>query len=203
MRGITGKVVAALFAAVAVAAIGYAVFALARAPREEPGTTGRPGSSSSAEQSPSVPATPPSGEASVTPPHGGPSGDGATASPKPTAPPLEPAADGAALEQITQPPAETVWAFVLGTYTEGARIELRFRPYGIGPGSLGESVAVAVVSAKPVSADQKTPALTGKNAVIVLGASKVEVGGTYSGIGVVTTRGDRSVIVLESAKRSE
>ncbi len=112
---------------------------------------------------------------------------------------IKPAADGATLEQITQPPDNTVWAFKAGAYSDGARVELVFRPYGVGPASMGKSVAVSVISAKPTSGDQSVPALSGRNAVLVLGATEVDVGGTYEGVGVVTTRGDRSVIVLQSA----
>jgi len=198
MRSTAGKLVAAVLAAVAVAAIAYAVFAFARTPGQEPPSAAKPpGSQSSAEQSASAGTTNAAGGRPMTPAQGGMSGD---AAPKPAAPALEPAASGVPLKQITEPPAETVWAFVAGTYTEGARVELEFRPYGIGPASLGESVVVAVSTAKPVSVEQKTPQLSGKNAVLVLGDTKVDVGGHYRGFGVITTRGDRSVIVLERAE---
>jgi len=99
-----------------------------------------------------------------------------------------------------QPPAETVWAFKPDTYADGTRLNLVFRPYGMGPASLGESVVVLVSASTPAVKGQNIPDLVGRNAVLVLGTSSVKAGGTYKAVGVVTTRGDRSIIVLENAE---
>jgi len=137
-----------------------------------------------------------------TNPSGGPGGQSSGGSAAgPGAPgAIKPAAENAALTQITQPPNETVWAFKPEKYTDGARIELVFQPYGIGPSSLGESVVVLVSAAHPAVKGQNVPALVGRSVVLVLGQTEIAKGGTYEAVGVITTRGDRSVIVLESAE---
>lgn len=144
---------------------------------------------------------------STAPPYATPGTSSANAKPGTTAPPSsgtattqKPAQDGAALAQITQPPAETVWAFKPDKYADGARLNLVFRPYGMGPASLGESVVVLVSTSTPAVKGQNVPDLVGRNAVLVLGSANVKEGGTYKAVGVITTRGDRSVIVLESAE---
>lgn len=191
-----------LIAAILVVALaaGAVWLALART-AEEPAARVPSGSQPSAVAS-AAPATPPAGSVAGTASAGASAGGPSAGSSQPQAPAtLRPAEPGAPLAQITSPPQESVWAFKPDRYDEGARIELEFRPYGTGPGSLGASVIALVDSARPLSGGE-VPELAGRNVVLVVGDTTVVEGGTYRGIGVVTLRGDRSVVVLQSATLS-
>jgi len=156
------------------------------------------GSTAPTRTAPGQPTAPNQGTNPLEAPERGGSGGSSEMPNAPTS--VKPAAENAPLEQIMQPPAETVWAFKPGKYTDGARIEMVFRPYGTGPSSIGESVVVLVSAASPTVKGQSVPELVGRNVVLVLGSTTVAKGGTYEAVGAITTRGDRSVIVLQSAK---
>jgi len=149
----------------------------------------------------------PSGSDSPAPPQSPPAppGDG---KPEPGGPAdaagsVRPAAPGERLERLEAPPDRSLWAMTPESCDADVAVRMVFEPYGIGPGSLGPSVVVRVVSASASDPSAKLPELAGKNVVLVLGGVRVETGGAWEGTAMTRLRDGQVILELQEARRSK
>jgi len=111
------------------------------------------------------------------------------------------------LTRVTTPPTDTLAMLSPTTLAAGAEFDIRFIPYGYGPGSDSQTLAVRITAAKQTKGDKSKFTLDNRNVLLHTSGtgkrSAVAFGGTYSGKVVVVPRGAGSVLELrESTPRN-
>ena len=106
--------------------------------------------------------------------------------------PDQPAANGAKLSGIGNPPPDTVAMIETGAAKAGSAYDVTFTPFGLGPSGASDQLVIRVLGSTPRAGITKPFAFANRNVLANVAADsvgKVKTGGEYRGVIVLTAQG--------------
>jgi hypothetical protein len=118
-----------------------------------------------------------------------------------------PEAAGKILAPLTDAPDPTISGLKLGSVPDGARYEIRMRPYGIGPSLiLGSRLAILVVSATPAHGTPVHKGIVNANILALVDTTHggaVTKGGTYTARLTFRSDGSKLIPIMSDVKAAK